>query len=516
MDRYFSRELPESVMDAAETNNDGTLRCKPSPNFGEGTASMQKFVMQHMTSILHPMSQHVKELQEYTEELAKDLKLVGSKVEENRSKLDNHSVMLSKGHEELRSKAGELEGLREEYQNLHDKQIIIESDTKSVKEAVGTMEERLSKSIDVQHVLHKSMDDTKSEMHELGLKLWKTSALAEKIQAGLSELTESHTGLHERHLGLARSSQQVTKICEGTQNGLAKLTPKFEHHRKEMSNGIASLNERSTCLEKMLLDVRNQLGSYDQQAASTRGIIEAMQTSLGGVQCEVGKLTGGQGKDNKNKKEDSIIARLQAAEQGLDKISQNVEYVTTSVLGTVHNLKRDLDDSTVIIASHQSNILELSSKAERHGNEILSTKSRTDELELKEATLSKRANDVDDSVSQLVAFQRSSARQLDLHTLELERAQVDRHQMGKKIEGVAESVHSVSTDLGATNDGVARISSRLDLAHEYFDGLNKGLQETHKQVLTGQSGMLPPKGPHTPRLPALHMSPPRTHTKMKV
>mmetsp|Transcript_52019 Transcript_52019/g.117192 ORF Transcript_52019/g.117192 Transcript_52019/m.117192 type:complete len:86 (+) Transcript_52019:2-259(+) len=35
--------------------------------------------------------------------------------------------------------------------------------------------------------------------------------------------------------------------------------------------------------------------------------------------------------------------------------------------------------------------------------------------------------------------------------------------------------------------GIQGVNERLNLAHEYIDGLGRGLQDTHKHVVAGQS-----------------------------
>jgi len=65
-------------------------------------------------------------------------------------------------------------------------------------------------------------------------------------------------------------------------------------------------------------------------------------------------------------------------------------------------------------------------------------------------------------------------------------------------------VQGVRAEAAKEREAMAKMASRVDMCCKYFNGLGKGLQDTSRQILSGEGGMLPAKqgGPKLPALPS--------------
>merc|ERR1740121_3371633 len=103
-------------------------------------------------------------------------------------------------------------------------------------------------------------------------------------------------------------------------------------------------------------------------------------------------------------------------------------------------------------------------------------------LELKTDRLEERAGTLEARAEGLARQEREGRRSLDERRGELERTVAD----------ALRDLKGLTVDLGKTKEAMTEQGALLDLAHEYIHGLGCGVQDTHRQVLSGANGMLPP------------------------
>merc|ERR1719181_2312292 len=88
---------------------------------------------------------------------------------------------------------------------------------------------------------------------------------------------------------------------------------------------------------------------------------------------------------------------------------------------------------------------------------------------------------------------------MDMHALELEQGKSRQDQLRNDLGQASMALEGLSNDFASTSAHLGHVANRVNLAHEYFDGLGKGMQDMHRHALggTGTGGMLPlpPKSP---------------------
>merc|ERR1712080_744551 len=120
-------------------------------------------------------------------------------------------------------------------------------------------------------------------------------------------------------------------------------------------------------------------------------------------------------------------------------------------------------------------------------------------------------DDAEVQIHNLASWQRDAAKDIEVHGIALEAARTDLSKANESIESAADSLEGLKIELNAERDSLTKVASRVDQCYKYFNGLGKGLQETHRQILNTDGGMtLPlPSLPTAPRTPKARLPSPR-------
>merc|ERR1712216_372307 len=130
---------------------------------------------------------------------------------------------------------------------------------------------------------------------------------------------------------------------------------------------------------------------------------------------------------------------------------------------------------------------------------------RVQRLEDQEERLGQRVDSTDAAIGSLGAFREDAAVRIDMHALELERGKTRQDQLRSDLGQANVDLEGLSSEVATASAHLGHVADRVNLAHEYFDGMGKGLQDIHRHAVAGAGtgGMLPlpPKSPKTPKSP---------------
>jgi hypothetical protein len=123
------------------------------------------------------------------------------------------------------------------------------------------------------------------------------------------------------------------------------------------------------------------------------------------------------------------------------------------------------------------------------------------DMEVVGQVLGERAEANDFKIVALANVQRDTTIKLGMATNELNNSRALQVEMGSELRDATAGLEKLTGTVGATLTEIGQISSRVEVAHEYLDGLSHGVQDTHRHAMAGTSGHLPPKAPQTWQLP---------------
>merc|ERR1712039_230818 len=142
---------------------------------------------------------------------------------------------------------------------------------------------------------------------------------------------------------------------------------------------------------------------------------------------------------------------------------------------------------------NSSDMQRLKETLQSHGDQIQSATLRATSMENDNRKFGKRLDAFDRETQSLNLWQQGATEKFEAHAADLERMQSELQQAHKGLDSTNANLDGTKTELASAQEVLTKVSSRLDLLHKYFHGLGKGLQETHRHVAAGDSGMLAPK-----------------------
>merc|ERR1719327_497154 len=99
---------------------------------------------------------------------------------------------------------------------------------------------------------------------------------------------------------------------------------------------------------------------------------------------------------------------------------------------------------------------------------------------------------------------------METHGVEIAALRSNLVEVRQNVECNSASFQGFQNEFNSERDARNKLGARVDQCYKYFNGLGKGLQDTQRQILSAEKGMLPPKlggGTILPTLPATPRTP---------
>lgn len=471
--------------------------------FADGTADgvedlMQDFVRLHMMSILHPFAEQIRDIQAQTQELTLEMAQKCLQVENHKTRLDDHEHRLSavstaatEANTRLESTQAELASVRKEESKLGGGQEL-------TKAALNQANEKLQSVVSTMEALQQSIQDTDGKVCKLQGGLADTDAkIAGQVETRLNNMNSFSKELHDKHMDLQQTCQQVKAFGETASQNLNKLMMSIDRQRQEdlekfnclsahASGFEAKLNESSHTMQKHAENLKAMSKEFQQLKDRAAQLVTAQQMQT--MQSEVVL----------SHKE--TARRLGKLEEDINQQQSDFGAEKQTTAGFMQNLAEQADKNA-------SDVNRLKEILQSHTEQLQSSALRTTGLENDQRKCGKRLDASDREAQSLSLWQQGATDKFEVHSAELERTHGELQLAHKGLEATNTSIDGMKGDLSTAQEVMSKIGSRLDLLHKYFHGLGKGLQDTHRHVAAGEGGMLAPKNGFGMALPVIPCTP---------
>jgi len=500
-------------------DQDWTLRKEDFENtaFRNGDGAQDKnpmhaFVHEHLLSILKPFADHVRELEKQVralrdEQLAQSV-TVGT-VTAAQQKLEDTSHT-------LKAKVEEVKG------NMARNHADVTQMIQVFSQASQERQEKLCKHID-EEIL-----DVRSKLQPLCLQHEDTqsrvTALETKAQVAADQLKSD--AMHLQHLqeacdlnkfcfhGLSDRLEVTKTQGEATQSQLERLKTVESCHHQEAMDTLSRLARR---LDHTDIKVKHNHEDITRTASALGVRLDASEEGLNRVTEAIAALDA-------NMQATLMQYDAQANEESkhmsaLERLAHHVHRIREELLDLA---ARNHAEATDGICKVNAAVDVTKDKLEQHDGQLQTLDDRVGAAEVSLDEAHGRCGVLDRSVEDLGA--RMRAAEDDLRELNYSRDQMivdidelqDASQKAKNrlrlsedaIQALQGDVRNQANSLTRAEDELANTISRLDLAHEYWNGFSRGLQDTEQLVAEGKSGMPAQKEVQRPRtLPSLPFTP---------
>jgi len=317
------------------------------------------------------------------------------------------------------------------------------------------------------------------------------------VNSSITELRDFHEGLNHRQLDTVQTIQEMKRNHEATSETLNKLAKVSEQRHKDNSRTFTCLSEHINSLEAMLGDTNRNLQKQADSVRSVDSEVQRLKTACAQF-SELQHLKLGQ---------TDLAGLLASQNDRTTKLEQDLGSYRRLNGTEMDKLASRTQDLEALLDSTTANFTTLKSTVDSHDERLGQSEGRLGAAEGAHKKLSDQVVAAERQLRTLNSLLEGALSKLDVHSTELERISSGLNQNQKSLDATRGQVEHMRTELRGTMEAITKLSSRMDLCHNYFQGLSKGFQDTHRQVAKGESGMLQPKSTLTGTLPVI---PPRT------
>lgn len=464
--------------------------------------SMKSFIHEHLSGILQPFADRIdfltSDLAKLKESTAAATSLAtgcGTAIEQVRG--DLHKVHL---------KADSIIACQEaKHKELSQGKVAMKKELQKQADEISAMSSRQNQMRNDLNELQRCLKDSKSHANQIMSSLAEVEnkvnpfdfSSVERLQMDLDRLERAHesTALMARDTAYQREKDHVELLQLADE-------VKYHHHKQEGKNN--AVNASHDHLQKRI-DKTNHIldGVNHTRIAQAYDDVAALQRHTKQMQKEVTALT------TRTLERAGEADNLRAAITDLKTAVGGTEDSFKTGLGLQHHV-RQLQNEMQRNAVAMNEIVR---KCDRHSQELQDGSRRINEIERiephlhvahreLESQMSGRLKDLETNLQKAVQkqeMQKFKERDLQMSRRDTDRTDVPNHdverekekqqlkqqlyQMGAAHESAEQRARIMEDKLNALIDTVASLRGGVDLTHEYWKGLTKGVQKTHRSVL---------------------------------
>jgi len=456
----------------------------------DDAGSMQALVRSTVYSIVHPISEHMKELQAQVQQLAKRLKETSDRHEESRLCIERQHEELLNQRKSISNHHNDLEKLRNDLGTTHREKDKLGDDHESTKTDLAKVAADLRTTNALLKVLQQRSDDFDGDIRSLHAGATSTGKLIAEEAERSAQIRELAQSLNGRHFELAKEVGELAQSTAATNTGLHKLTQHCEKTNGALCSELAQHQEHLDSLDGRLVPTQHDIQGHAEAIRSIEEKLRLMKPFLdssssfgGGADDSSASRSPGGERAETTMKASADVENQKAA---LNRLSDLFNAYKDESLQLLKDLDRRAGDNTQRLEGLQA-----------------AKESMTEHLRKHDGFLSKLQQTLDavgGQVDMLQAdFKGMSTSQTDLakrvegQRITLAKTQADLKNTNARLDGADESLLRLKDGLSMTDATVAKLGSRYDSCSRNLNGVGRGLADVGKHVHQGDHGMLAPK-----------------------
>jgi chromosome segregation ATPase len=291
-----------------------------------------------------------------------------------------------------------------------------------------------------------------------------------------------------------------------TEDALAVMKKKEEKASLSVAESMSKLSGRINTMDKTISELVFQIGFNQQSLKNASNDIELMTAKLDGVKDELKLFSlqmeeaeGGDTEEADNEEKEkvdhhmNILLRIEQLETSQSKLRGELEReLKKDTHAKLQDLSARFSKSTETITKHSAHLQGMDSEQKNHTGRLRTVERHIQDMDIREDVLGERMGACESKIPILADQQKDSTIKLGATVRELDKTRALQVQLTGDLKDTTSSLQKLTGTVGTTLAEVGAVSSRCEVAHEFLDGLSKGIQDTHRHAMAGTSGMLPP------------------------
>jgi chromosome segregation ATPase len=465
---------------------------------GEDSNPIQDFVRVHMMSILHPFAEHVRELQMQMGQLSEKASNTSVEVDQHKTKLHHHEAQLSATFSNIRESKEQAQAICSDLAGTQRELSELQTAHNKTKASLGKTETEIQMQTSMLQTLKKDCQDTSSKVDDLlSSSADLTTRLGENVEKRLDCMHDFCKDVQDRQVDMQKALEHSKRDSETLARRLDMIMQSCSQKREADVANFEALAKDLDGLEAKLTDASGNIEEHTNKFGSMSAKIENLRQSIMELvrpdQLQVPL-------DELRHSLDELEVRAHKSEESI----ADIIFDSTSERRSLENSIRKVDQK---VEKAASDVLHLEENKELVSNSLHSMGQRSANLESKQLKFREHVDAIEQEMSCFTAWQKETAETLVDHASRLDQGRSGIQQAHNLLDINNTSISSLKRDVGAAHEALSTLTVRLDICYKYFQGLGKGLQDTHRHVLAGEGGMLPPKSDFGMALPVLPRTP---------
>jgi len=478
------------------------------PSTGEGEKGMTHFIQDHMVSILQPLAETVTDIQRSIAKIKENTSLANGLAERNMEHIAAHEQKLVLFGSGLSRINEDILSQRNELHETMDRIVTLEGDHDATKVSMSRTEGYIQKFASSEQDSKKVIEDLDTRIRQVQLSISETNVSHMGFEDRLSEIRNLHDGLNDRHMQMMTSLQQVSQSDENTRAMMKRHMAACDKQKKDAQRSFTLCDDRLKSVEAMLLETTHKTHNNAKS-------LKSLSTDVKHMLAELGEVTGMQqsmtdAKSEKNDRVDTMnsVKSDRSAERGPSQQFGNRMGRIEEQLAAMdrkqafekesHTVwKKEIDDmvkKSMTETRDNSLQLEMTTKqCKTQEEKLLRNESRVVAAESNIEKLQKAIDKCESDGRDLALNLKELTSQVELEKNEHKKTVASVDNAHADVGSTNEEIKLMSKDISDIQGALSKIAMRLELAHEYVQGLGKGFQDTHKRVTAGLDGMVAPK-----------------------
>lgn len=458
--------------------------------------SMKAFIHDHFSGILQPFADRLEALNDAMTEANANIANTGSKGEDNsksleKLKADLESTMLQVDSIQCRQDS--------KYRELSAGKVAVAKDLLEQSKEVSMVSSRLDHLQKILQELRQGFQDSSnaatqlqsdfkevaqkvngfdfSSVDRMQLELFALARQQESTQSLLKATAHCREKDHDDLHSLMEACKQEEHKNEGRSkainNSIVNLGRRIDQTNQVLSNlqpeKIVLAYEEIAAMQKQIKNMLKMLTNQETRLLETSGVKDSLRASIADLKSAVG--TDGEGFNTE-------LGLYHALRQIQDVVDLNTKAVRAMGLTCEKQAQEYQNESRRLAALErvEPNLQVMTRELEAQ------LTARLDRLEEK----FKQHDRYNDQMMAMNSTARDFDMQAHVDVQNQETSQMKRmlSRMGNSVDSNSNRMQALENKMSVLQDTVGSLRGGLDLTHEYWKGLTKGVQRTHRSVVT--------------------------------
>jgi chromosome segregation ATPase len=471
-----------------------------SSNIGDDRGEMQSFVHRHLLSLLQPLTDHVRELTAQVNTMRGDLLDNVVRIDKKLAVFDGHDRRMSDLTADVAQANVKVGKMHTELSKETER--VARSSRERTESAGAKTDAHLQDMALRLAELQKACGPIDLALPKLERRVTEVAEFAANMCNDISTIKVSFEGMHHEHLGLSQRLELTKQLASDSASSLSEATYSLgrqqmeaKKHREEL-HGLVQENVDS--IRELNQAQKTQIGRLEAAEAVTK----AVQHGFNELKSSMGMMeeTLNSAGENDDEERDAEVEKIRA---GVGTMIERMERLEGTV-ATVRVSHTELSDRVAVIdtvAATETQRLSDTASLARDTTELQQilaaqvhdAQRRICSQEAGQEKLVERADLADADVRCMDATQKETLRTVAADKLEIDKTIARVQGNERALIDTNANLSHLATELGVAKEVVAKLVPRLELAHEYLQGVGKGFQEAHQCIAEGKDGMFRPK-----------------------